>query len=163
MKLTILQRGGKKIAHDFYEEAMRSFAAQLLSPARVALLDVRVEFRKTTVLSHADGQCTLLGRNKFEIRVRRDLPFGNILLILAHEFVHVKQFATQELTWTKEYDMTPSTRKFWNGVEMTDVPYAERPWEIEAEARELDLTKAFLNRDFHTKVSARRLQAYLGG
>jgi hypothetical protein len=68
------------------------------------------------------------------IDVDADLPRTNTLLTLAHEVVHVKQYATGELRdYRKRYHRTR-----WQGkvVDEHEVYYYDLPWEIEAHGRE---------------------------
>lgn len=58
------------------------------------------------------------------------------LRILAHELVHVAQFATGRLREEVEDEI------YWNG-ERVDLPYKEQPWEIEARRLAKNLVAAY--------------------
>jgi hypothetical protein len=52
-----------------------------------------------------------------------------------HEMVHIDQYVTGRLVKTGD-------KAFWRGQEVhVDVPYLERPWEVEAEAMALELAE----------------------
>lgn len=69
------------------------------------------------------GYCCDLDDNEFEIDIKRTLRMRDMLTTLAHEMVHVKQYVKGELTQTNEQD----------------IPYWDRPSEIEAHGREIGL------------------------
>jgi hypothetical protein len=79
------------------------------------------------------GYCLELDNNRqFEIELDRTLSQRKLLETLAHEMVHVKQYARRELhpvtdTWCgKTYN--PDKVSYW-----------DLPWEIEAHGREVGL------------------------
>jgi hypothetical protein len=81
----------------------------------------------------AMGYCLELDNNRqFEIELDRTLSQRKLLETLAHEMVHVKQYARRELhpvtdTWCgKTYN--PDKVSYW-----------DLPWEIEAHGREVGL------------------------
>jgi len=55
---------------------------------------------------------------------------------LAHELVHVKQFARGELTHNLQY---------WKGKDCSDTDYWKQPWEIEARRLQKKLMIEFMN------------------
>ena len=64
---------------------------------------------------------------EYEIRVKRGLAYEDLVTAIFHEFVHVKQDVL------KQFPMfTP-----------TDIPYLERPWEIEAYDEQEKMLKKF--------------------
>jgi hypothetical protein len=79
------------------------------------------------------GYCLETDNNRtFEIELDRKLPLRKLMETLAHEMVHVKQYARRELhpvydTWCgKTYN--PKKVSYW-----------DLPWEIEAHGREVGL------------------------
>lgn len=66
---------------------------------------------------------------EFEIQLKQSRSLNKTLSTLAHELVHVKQFAKGELNISNNK---------WRGeaVNSDIVPYHELPWEIEASASE---------------------------
>ena len=73
----------------------------------------------------------------FTIRLDADMPLADTLRILAHEMVHVKQYAKGEMM---EYMAAPDLVK-WQGkkTDFAEIDYWDYPWEIEAYGRELGL------------------------
>ena len=71
----------------------------------------------------------------FEIEVNKYLDMRTMLETVAHEMVHVKQYARRELK-----ELTTGTHR-WMGdiVSDDDVAYWDLPWEIEAHGRECGL------------------------
>jgi len=97
---------------------------------RMHTLDITV---KLTSPKGAMGYCLELDDNRtFEIEVDRNMRLRKLLETIAHEMVHVKQYARRELhpvhdTWCgKTYN--PKKVSYW-----------DLPWEIEAHGREVGL------------------------
>lgn len=90
------------------------------------------------------GECTWLDSNdrprEFEITLSRNLPWTDILQALAHELVHVKQFARNEM---KDYLSNRPTTWFGKPID-ADMPYYDLPWEAEAYDREVVLMHAYV-------------------
>ena len=75
---------------------------------------------------------------EFTIRVDADLPESELLPTIAHELVHVKQFARDEL----KYLPTRQIHRFHKSYYPDNTP--EAPWEIEAEQYEEQFKKTWL-------------------
>ena len=124
----ITVRGGKEYQRK-YVESITEFCIKTLMP-RMKTLDITV---KLTSPKDAYGYCLELDdKRSFEIEVHRGLRLRTLLETVAHEMVHVKQFARRELhpsmdTW---YGKTYNPKK---------VSYWDLPWEIEAHGREVGL------------------------
>ena len=72
------------------------------------------------------GDCMFEDDNEFTIRLNKSIFFSDLITTVLHELVHVKQYL--------------------EGMEMVnDLPYDERPHEIEAHALEKELTEGFFN------------------
>jgi hypothetical protein len=96
-----------------------------------------------------EGTCLVVETDKqnrpieFELELNRDTNTKTMLHNLAHEIVHVKQFALGELD-------EQQTR--WNGKRVDDekVAYWDLPWEIDAYGRERGLYARFIAKyDLH--------------
>jgi hypothetical protein len=112
-----------------YVESMVQFCIDTLMP-RMRTLEIEV---KLCSPKGAMGYCLELDNNReFEIEVDRTLSYRKMLETVAHEMVHVKQYARRELhpskhTWCgKTYN--PTKTSYW-----------DLPWEIEAHGRETGL------------------------
>jgi len=77
----------------------------------------------------------------FTVELDSTCSIRNILITLAHEMVHVKQWAKDEMY---EYYNTPKMVRFkGKKFNMDDVDYWDYPWEIEAYGRQLGLFVRF--------------------
>lgn len=115
--------GGTKKERAAVVEALH-FAKQYWLP-RHRKLAVDVEITK-----HLDVDADCLEGDddrEYEIRVKRGLDYEDLVTAIFHEFVHVKQDVL------KQFPMfTPS-----------EIPYMDRPWEIEAYAEQEKMLTAF--------------------
>lgn len=59
-----------------------------------------------------------------------DIPYEDIMLTLAHEFVHVKQYMRKQLSGYKHT---------WNGKKAYNYQYDNEPWEREAYGKQEEL------------------------
>jgi len=95
-----------------------------------------------TVTKECDGGAYGLcwgGRNEVEIQLSRTLmgdkiPLEEMMLTLAHELVHAKQFIMGELS--------PTMRNY-KTVYHAKTPYSRQPWELEAYRKEEKLLQTF--------------------
>lgn len=126
----------KKIVH----KAVEFYAGLLLSPRISKHITIDIEF-SNKLDNNADGYCDVEGynsRNKpreFTIQVRKNKSKRYMMMTLAHEMVHVKQFAMGELH---------ENMNAWKGKRLpSSVDYWDTPWEIEAHGREYGLYSRF--------------------
>ena len=73
--------------------------------------------------------------NEFHIRADASQPLRRVLETIAHEMVHVKQYAKGELVDLSRCGST----KWQNEVINKDTNYWDLPWEVEAHGKELGL------------------------
>ena len=112
-----------------YAESMVEFCVKTLMP-RMRTLDITVKLKTP---KGAMGYCLETDNNRtFEIEIDKSQSLRDLLETLAHEMVHVKQFARRELHPSKDdwYGKTYDPKK---------VSYWDLPWEIEAHGREVGL------------------------
>ena len=126
--MTIRITGGTKNQKK-YARSMVKFCIKTLMP-RMKTLDITVKLKNP---KGAMGYCLELDDNRtFEIEADKKLRLRKLLETIAHEMVHVKQYARRELhpvhdTWCgKTYN--PKKTSYW-----------DLPWEIEAHGREVGL------------------------
>jgi len=108
---------------------MVEFCAGKLMP-RLNNLDITVNLCKP---KGAMGYCLETDdKRTFDIEVDKTQPLRRVLETVAHEMVHVKQYARRELHPDKHV---------WMGktVNPKTVSYWDLPWEIEAHGREVGL------------------------
>lgn len=68
------------------------------------------------------------------------LPVPQIFATVAHEMIHIKQMAKGKL----RYEFRGKKEQvIWCGKKMNDLPYFERPWEIEAFGKQEILARRF--------------------
>ena len=128
--------------------ATRFFASELLSKKMMPHISVDIVM-KTKIPDL--GQCVVTFHNdyyvprEFEIQLRRHRSIANTLKTLAHEMVHVKQFAKREL----KVDHTK-----WKGeyIDVGQIEYADYPWEIEASSLECILYNLYIENDKQNQI-----------
>jgi hypothetical protein len=100
-----------------YAHSMATFVCQKfgISPS------IEINFRRMTNDTNYGYACHLED-NEYEVDVKRSLPMREMLITLAHELVHIKQYVK------KEMPDCISAGDYW-----------DRPHEIEAHGRELGL------------------------
>ena len=112
-----------------YVESMAEFCIQKLMP-RMRTLDITIKLKTP---KGAMGYCLETDNKRtFEIEIDRNQKLRPLLETVAHEMVHVKQFARRELHPSKDtwYGKTYNPKK---------TSYWDLPWEIEAHGREVGL------------------------
>ena len=126
--MTISIQGGTKNQKK-YARSMVKFCIKTLMP-RMKTLDITVKLKNP---KGAMGYCLELDDNRtFEIEADKKLRLRKLLETIAHEMVHVKQYARRELhpvhnTWCGK-TINPKKTSYW-----------DLPWEIEAHGREIGL------------------------
>lgn len=110
-----------------YAESMVQFCIKMLMP-RMKTLDITV---KLCSPKGALGYCCAEDIRTFEIEVDKTSRLRRLLETIAHEMVHVKQYARKELH--TDY------ANCWKNEFYTKTDYWDQPWEIEAHGRELGL------------------------
>jgi predicted nucleotidyltransferase component of viral defense system len=109
-------------------KAIHWFAQQLFSTQLSQHLHIKVSYKKVDThwgLTIIDDYNQRGYPRHFTLEVNRSLSEHEKLMTLAHEMVHVRQYAKMELNeemnrWHGEY------------VNTDLIPYHEQPWEIEA-------------------------------
>lgn len=128
--------------------AIMFFANQLMSNKLIKNLRINLKFRAMDK-DHPGGECTWVDTNvrprEFDIEVANNFGRRSQLLSIAHEMVHVKQFAIGELM---DYTSSKySNHSKWRNVayNYVKIDYYDHPWEIEAYGRELGLYVRYKN------------------
>lgn len=126
----------KKDMKQLFADAASFFLLKMLDTTTLKNTIVNIKVRKKLEDSQ-DGYCDIVdydGWNRpreFDVYVQKNVSVRYMLMTLAHECVHVKQYASGELKeghnlW--RYQIVPP-----------DINYWESPWEIEAFGRERGL------------------------
>lgn len=130
----LIEGNSKSLTMEETEFAAKYFASKLMSPQLIRHLSIIIRFAN---MRNHKGLTDVLDcpykPREFLVTIRPRMSRLNQLRTLAHEIVHVKQFAKKELgvvvhgslvKWQNEY------------VDDAKVSYWEQPWEIEAFGRE---------------------------
>ena len=119
--------------------ATQFYAKKILGTRLANLIKVKVDVRKTTLDHNTLGVChmKITGSKRqrdFRIVLNNRKDIHSQLETLAHEMIHVRQKAKNQLQY--RWDRTGLNFKVrWMDnapVRQDDIPYSERPWEIEA-------------------------------
>lgn len=103
-------------------------------------INLQLKFEKDLQKNYKDeGWIVAEGGRNYTIVI--DSKFGKrkLLIALAHEMVHLKQYHSRKLTFNERKKL----HRFDGNTYPENAFYWERPWEIEAFGRELGLYKMF--------------------
>ena len=135
------------------EEASH-FYERLLFKRKLPSLSIEVELiNRLTSKEDAIGDCiwedSRTRPREFTIRLDSHGCISELLETLAHEMVHIKQFALGEMIDSRvNYDIVT-----WHGEEFdsSKVDYYDYPWEIEAHGRERGLFVRYMREYGYTQ------------
>ena len=119
-----------------------SFYGKILLPNKILRENIELVIKFDRKMSNY-GECSVEGHSpsnkarEFLIKLHPDIGADNILKTLAHELVHVKQFARHE---------TNDCLTRWHGskIDSEEIEYYDHPWEIEAYGKEGGLYYKFM-------------------
>ena len=127
--------------------AADSFANKLFSPQLLKNLVLKIMVKPASNMV-AGGYCNIADDDDgtlprtFEIEIAKTKKKIHMFTVLAHEMVHMKQFATGEM---KDRYVKTQYVTVWRGDKYEDdVSYWDQPWEIEAYGLENSLVAKFL-------------------
>lgn len=126
-----------KVTNVICKEAARWYGRMLLGEKLYKKIELIIDFKDEDVSSDLLGFCFYHNDDntcrKFTISLNPKLNKKNILTALAHEMVHLKQYAKGEL---KDFVRVKNVR--WKGQVYNEdkLDYWDHPWEIEAYGRE---------------------------
>jgi hypothetical protein len=141
MKLSIVGCPDKERFRPYVKRAIQFYSEQLISKKLLENIYLQVKFDvklKDVYGSACVEQRTDSGKARhFLIEMNPHIGARNILKALAHEMVHIKQFA---------YSETNDALTRWKGekVDSDVMDYWVQPWEIEAYGREGGLFRKFV-------------------
>lgn len=123
------------------------YAKSKLLP-RIRTLEIDVLIRPFDPKDDSVGYCLCEDDHKnprhFSIEVNSKQSLEAFVQTILHEMVHVKQYAYNELNY--KYEASKSKwLSIWNGKDLTHLPYADQPWEVEALEMEKVLYDGFLS------------------
>lgn len=134
-----------KVQLKLCKEALKHYGRHLLGEILYHRVNITVHFDESLTGKNEYAFCEWKDTNhrskEFMITVDPALGKRNMLLALAHEMVHVKQYAKGELK-----DYLKSNKSKWKSeiIDPDKVDYWDYPWEIEAHGREKGLYVRFI-------------------
>ena len=138
--LTPKERKILKMATHFY--ASRLMSDRLSNTLEININVIKDFYVKNKILGEAFPKDDVLGlpsNKQFVINLEWNNKLGKrVLQCLAHEMVHVKQYAKGELKFHEKRNLVTFQREQYQGDE-----YWESLWEIEAYGREVGLYQKF--------------------
>ncbi|MGZ4850510.1 MAG: hypothetical protein ACXV2C_03915 [Candidatus Bathyarchaeia archaeon] len=132
-----------KISTAMCRKAALYFGKKLLSKRIYDNITIRLVFKDMRIC--AECECFIDEKRNFTIYLRKDMGTRRMLLSLAHEMVHVKQWATGEMKeYIRDMEKCKFQGKIYNAVDTHENYWLNQPWEIEARGWEMGLYKTFL-------------------
>jgi hypothetical protein len=131
-----------------FQKATMFYANELMSPQLVANLHIHVKYKRLAD-KNTYGECGPIGEaitpRKFKIDITPSKCKVEVFKTLAHEMVHVKQYAYKEL----KYQIRSLDKMKWKGKAINEecITYEKLPWEKEAFKREDELFFNFVISD----------------
>jgi len=137
-----------KVELKLCKDALKFYGHHLLGENLYHKVRVTLHFDKSLTKKNEYALCEWEDNNhrakEFKITIDPSLGKRNMLLALAHEMVHVKQYAKGELR-----DYLKTTKSRWKSeiIDPEEVDYWDHPWEIEAHGREKGLYVRYIQHE----------------
>ena len=134
-------KGSNKAVRKLVEIAAWYYAEKLMGKRLINNLEININLKRSLYEKDKTEGTAIWedesGRPKeFTIELDCNTKVRNILITLAHEMVHVKQWAKNEMY---EYCKGAEVRFMKTKYDMNDLNYWDFPWEIEAYGKQLGL------------------------
>lgn len=150
--MVIKIRGGNKFQKKLIREYGKWLGDYLLGPRLSDNVEVLFKYNPELVEQEIEGYVDYedpFGNTpprEFTVNINPALSTRELIECLAHEMVHVKQYAKGELkmNWKKNTATWHGVVYSANDMESYDHKYYTLPWEIEAHGREIGLYVIFL-------------------
>ena len=139
-------KGSNKYTRKLVESATWWYAEKLMGKRLMSGLEINIKLRKNLISKEGcEGTAVFEDINRVrpkEYTIELDVKYSirDILITLAHEMVHVKQWAKGEMY---EYQKPELVRFHKTKFNMDEVDYWDLPWEIEAFGKQLGLFVRF--------------------
>ena len=139
-------KGSNKATRKLVESAAWFYAEKLLGKRLMGSLEITINLKKNLLTKDGNEGSAIWEDDsyrpkEFIIELDTTVKIRNLLITLAHEMVHVKQWAKDEMY---EYtNMTGLVRFKGEKVHMVITDYWDYPWEIEAYGKQLGLFVRF--------------------
>ena len=138
-------KGSNKAVRKLVETATWFYTEKLMGKRLMAGLEITINLKKN-LLAKTGFEGSAIWEDdgvrprEFAIELDPDMKIRNLLINLAHEMIHVKQWAKDEMF---EY-MEPHMVRFkGEKIHLKEINYWDYPWEIEAYGRQLGLFVRF--------------------
>ena len=122
--------------------ATKFISKELMSFKKLSRLKIKINVRKTTLGKNTLGQVThdhkVFAQKEFLIELNDGQTESEQISTLAHELVHIEQNVSNRLVYKFDKDVNKLLVN-WEGKnlgESSQIPYRERPWEVEAFSKE---------------------------
>ena len=139
-------KGSNKSVRKLIEIAVWYYAEKLMGKVTIDNLEIHIKLKRGLYeKDNSEGTAIwelgeLYPPKKFTIELDCGMKIRNMLITLAHEMVHIKQWAKGEMY---EYAEPGKVRFMKTKYDMNDLDYWDFPWEIEAFGRQLGLFVRF--------------------
>ena len=137
-------KGSNKDYRKLIESAAQYYAEKLVGKRLLKTIKININLKRGMVKKDgAEGTCIWddwedLRKTPREFTIELDcgVTIRNILINLAHEMVHMKQWVRGDMY---EYSNPHMVRFMKKKYDMSEIAYWDYPWEIEAYGRQLGL------------------------
>ena len=149
--------GSTKKVRKNIELASWYYAEKLMGKRLMAGLEININLKKDLLTEEGHEGTAIWDDDgyrpkEFTINLDTTVNFRNLLVNLAHEMVHVKQWAKDEMY---EYMNTMGMVRFkGERIHLEETDYWDYPWEIEAYGRQLGLFIRFCEDTGRSKCDA---------
>jgi hypothetical protein len=140
---------------DLLMEACKFYAKEMMGARLANLLQVKIHVRKSVCRKRGKYVGGFVKMNptgskrqrKFVITLNGKFDMNTQLKMLSHEMIHVRQKAKDQMQWRwNEKNMCLMVRWMNNApVKSDEIPYRERPWEVEAYKYQEHYYKMFID------------------
>jgi len=138
-------KGSNKKVRKVVEQAAWYYAEKLMGKRLLGSLEITINLKKDLLIKEGNEGSAVweddgYRSREFSIELDTTVKIRNLLITLAHEMVHVKQWAKNEMY---EY-MEPHMVRFkGEKIHLKETDYWDYPWEIEAYGKQLGLFVRF--------------------
>jgi len=137
--------GSNKAVREMITDASWFYAEKLMGKRLINNLELNINLKRN-MFKDENTEGTAIWEDEsyrpkeFTIELDSTCVIRNILITLAHEMVHIKQWAKNEMY---EYTTPGKVRFMKTKYDMNDLDYWDYPWEIEAFGKQLGLFVRF--------------------
>ena len=138
--------GSTKKVRKIVEQAAWYYAEKLMGKRLMGSLELTVNLKKNLLSKEGNEGSAIwdddgVRPREFTIELDSTVKIRNLLITLAHEMVHIKQWAKDEMY---EYTNTMGLVRFkGEKIHLGETDYWDYPWEIEAYGKQLGLFVRF--------------------